>query len=259
MRTRLTESIKSAVRPAVFRAAHLGKTRCHCPVCGYRGPFKDKLISREPRVERTDSKCPRCASVERHRLTRFVLDDLFKQWDPSGKAMLHIAPEYCLQPRLRKAFATYHTADLFRTDVDFQWDLQDLPCEDASYDCVFVSRVLTIPPDLDACIAEIRRVLKPGGLAIISEYFIGETTIPDDRPETEACREMGTDLIDRLRRDFARVETPTADAYPTEAQMINRILHDGKPMDDFPEIVRAPGVGAKEILLLCWTPEEGGA
>jgi hypothetical protein len=68
---------------------------------------------------------------------------------------------------------------------------------------------------------------------------------------------MGTDLIDRLRRDFDRVECPTADRYPEEAQLINRILHDGRPMDDFPEAVRAPGLGAKEMLLLCWKDEQG--
>jgi SAM-dependent methyltransferase len=253
MRTRPTETIKSIIRPWLFRVMHPRKARFRCPVCGYAGPFKDKVES--PTFRRTDSKCPRCASVERHRLAWLVFDDLFRDWPPAGKSILHVAPEYCLQPRLRKAFATYHTSDLFRRDVDFQADIQDMPFEEASYDCIFVSRVLTIPPDLDACLREIRRVLRPGGVAIISEYFVRERTEPDPDPHTEAARFMGVDLVDRLRERFDRVECPTADGRPAEFQLINRPVRDGKPVDDFPDLVRAPGVGAKEILLLCWVAD----
>lgn len=252
MRTPMVETVKGAVRPLVYRVVHARGAKWRCPVCGYHGPFKGKVESRSPRFERTDSKCPRCASVERHRLAWLVLDDLFARWNPSKRAILHVAPEHCLQARLRGSFAAYHTTDLLRDDVDFRADLQNLPFDDASYDCVFISRVLTIPPDLDACIREIRRVLRPGGVAIISEYFIGETTRPDDDPTTEATRFMGVDLIDRLRERFARVDCETGDGRPQEHQLINRFLREGRPMDDFPALVRAPGVGAKEALLLCW-------
>ncbi|MFG0274537.1 MAG: class I SAM-dependent methyltransferase [Phycisphaerales bacterium] len=254
MRTRPTEIIKSAVRPWFYRALHPRKPRFRCPVCGYHGPFKDKVES--PTFRRTDSKCPRCASIERHRLAWLVLDELFEEWRPAGRSILHIAPEYCLQPRLRASFATYHSSDLFRKDVDFQADLQDLPFEDASYDCVFVSRVLTIPPDLDACLREIRRVLKPGGVAIISEVFVRDRTAPDPDPTTEAARFMGVDFVDDLRARFARVDCPSSSGRPDEFQLVNRFIRDGRPWDEFPEFVREPGVGAREVLLLCWAPDE---
>ena len=147
MRTRLTESIKRVVRPPIFRAMHPGKPAFDCPVCGYRGPFKDKRITREPDLMRTDSKCPRCGAVERHRFQHLCFRDIFTEWDPSDRAALHIAPEFCFESMLRAAFGTYHSADLFRNDVDHKADIQNLPFDDGTYDAVFVAHVLAMPED----------------------------------------------------------------------------------------------------------------
>lgn len=54
---------------------------------------------------------------------------------------------------------------------------QDIPAEDASFDLVFMFKSLHHVPmeQMDAALDEIRRVLKPGGLAYISEpVFAGE-------------------------------------------------------------------------------------
>lgn len=252
MRQRWSERVKSAIRPTVMRALRPGAERFRCPVCGYVGPFKAKRLSRSPSIVRLHSKCPRCTAVERHRLQSLVLDRVLDGWAPAGKSLLHVAPEDCLRDRLRAAFGVYHTMDLFRDDVDYQEDLQRMSFADAAYDVVFVSRVLTIPPDLAACLNEIRRVLKPGGVAVLSEFIDRETTEPDPRPETEAARFLGMDFFDELRARFVRVELLRSAEFPLECQTESVIVRDGEPMDDVPEFVRAPGRGVQGVVALCY-------
>ncbi len=257
--TRWSDRVKGAVRPAILRATRPLDERYRCPICGYYGPFKSKRMKgllagrRDARpVVRRHSKCPRCGGVERHRLQWLVLDELLAGFGAEGKAMLHIAPEPCLAPRLREAFGAYHTMDLFREDVDFNEDVQSMSFADASYDLVFVSRVLSIPPDFEASLREIRRVLRPGGAAIISEYLDRERTEPDEDPETEAARFFGVDVVEAYGRVFDRVETRSCDEFDGEHQLINLLTRDGKPVDDAPPLVRAPGLGVKEVLFLCY-------
>jgi len=259
MRKAWSERVKGAVRPTLMRAVRPRDERYHCPICDYHGPFKTKRMDRLPgergrqqAVIRRHSKCPRCASVERHRLQWLALNDFLPGFRPAGKSLLHVAPEPCLQPRLREAFGVYHTMDLLREDVDFNEDVQRMSFADASYDAVFVSRVLAIPPDFAASLREIRRVLRPGGVAIISEYLDRERTEPDDDPASEAARLFGTDVVDDWRRAFDRVELRLSDEFPGEHQLVNLLERDRTPVDDVPALVRAPNLGVKELLAFCY-------
>jgi hypothetical protein len=251
MRTRLTESIKRVVRPPIFRAMHPGKPAFDCPVCGYRGPFKDKRITREPDLMRTDAKCPRCGAVERHRFQHLCFAGIFREWDTSEKAALHIAPEFCFEAMLRAAFKTYHSADLFRNDVDFKADIQRLPFDDASYDAVFVAHVLAMPEDLVQSVREIRRMLKPGGRAFLTEVLRHEETLEYGERRGEPVRELGADFLDLLRRHFDRVDIRSSTEFDQRHQLENRMYLDGKPFDRYPGVVRLPGVGFNDFLAVC--------
>lgn len=234
----------------MYRLFHPGRQSFECPVCQYKGPFKDKVVSRKPDARRTHSKCVRCGATERHRLASLVFDEILNE-ECRHQRFLHIAPEFCLQPRLSEAFETYHTTDLYRTDVDFNEDVQKMSFEDGSYDFVFISRVLMIPPDLEACIREMRRILKPGGTALIGETYTREHTLAFEEPTGERIRELGMDAIDLYRRHFDRVDLYTSDRYDSKHQLVNRMLLDGKPADDYPEAVRVPKVGFKDVLAIC--------
>lgn len=251
MRHQWTEKVKSIVRPGVFKWLHSGKKKFHCPICDYHGPFKDKLVSRHPRVVREHSKCVGCGASERHRLQWLVLDDVFSRWNPSGKAILHIAPEFCLQEKLSGLFHVYHTSDLFRDDVDFKEDVQKMSFTDASYDCVFMSRVFTSVPDMDASIREIGRILKPGGLFILSEAYIHDRTNEFGEMRGNRAREVGLDVIDLLRSQFREVDCYLSNRYDPMHQLNNCMREEGRVVDDFPELVRIPGEGYMELVAVC--------
>ena len=70
-----------------------------------------------------------------------------------------------------------------------QADLRTLPFSDASFDHVFVCFVLEHLPDLDAVLAELQRVLRPGGTVTVIEGDHGTTLFhPDDQAAREAIR-----------------------------------------------------------------------
>lgn len=247
----VAERLKHAIRPTLYRVAYPQKHHFECPVCGYAGPFKDKRVSRQPDIVRADSKCLGCGAAERHRMLRLVLNDVFAEWDPSDRSMLHIAPEPCLRQWLAPRFNVYHTADLFLPDVDFKEDIQALSFEDGRYDCVLISRVLTIPPNLDACIRELRRILRPGGLAIIAEIYSHEKTVEFGEMRAGRSREVGVDLLDRYAEHFAQVEPFLSSRYDAKYQLANLILKDGQPADDYPELVRVSGKGFMDLVAVC--------
>ena len=81
-----------------------------------------------------------------------------------------------------------------------QSDAESLPFPDGHFDAVVSFGVLHHTPDTAKSIREVRRVLKPGGIAIVMLYRTGN-------PKWWATRAIRTisRLYDRLRRDEARI------------------------------------------------------
>jgi len=209
----------SRMRLHLFRLLHRHKTVFECPLCGYRGPFRDI----RPRSGlRKHARCPQCRSMERMRLQYLVLKDLLREQDFSGKALLHFAPEQHVQQLFRDSFAVYHSADLNRDDVDFRIDIQHMPFDDASYDMLYASHVLEYIRDDIGALREIYRVLKPGGLAILPVPVIAEHTVdyPEPNPHEAGghIRAPGEDYFDRYRQVFAHVRVMNSSDYPERYQ-----------------------------------------
>lgn len=118
-------------------------------------------------------------------------------------------------PGYRRA---YHWADgQPRTLPDGDWaehlDLCDLAVPDASLDALVFSDVLQFVPDLPLALAEISRVLKPGGTLLAGvqlSWPVPDSTVaarPGQRTEFSSPdgqsytlqRDFGTDLMDGLR------------------------------------------------------------
>ncbi len=130
-----------------------------CNICGYQGYFGPAEGGR-----RIEARCPRCKSVERYRLIKLWLDrggDAVR-----GSDVLHFAPEKSLKPLIESVAGTYCTADIQPGRADKVLNIEALDVPEASFDCVFCLHVLEHVDDRKA-LAEIYRVLRPGGLAII--------------------------------------------------------------------------------------------
>lgn len=165
-----------------------------CNVCGWQGSqFADDQW--HPRTV-----CPACRCQVRHRLLVATLDgesthqELREEELLKGKAVLHFAPERRFREHVRSVAAKHVTADFDRGDCDLKLDISAMPqVADASFDTVIVCDVLEHVPDDAGAFREIRRVLKPGGVAIM--------TVPQkDSPATTDEDFSVTDEAERLRR-----------------------------------------------------------
>ncbi len=134
--------------------------------------------------------CPRCLTLERHRVLWLYLKER-TDFFIAPRKMLHIAPEQPFLGRLRKmSHIELTTADLFSPLADVRCDIMDMPFGDASFDMVFCNHVLEHVEDDRKAMAELYRVLRPGGFAILQVPvdYSRETTLEDPDITTEQDR-----------------------------------------------------------------------
>jgi SAM-dependent methyltransferase len=127
----------------------------------------------------------------------------------ADRAILHFAPERFFRSYFATHVAKYHTADLEMADVDYHVDLQQLPFADCSYDFVLASNVLEYVASDRKAIAEIRRVLRPTGVAILPVSVTSKKTLEYTEPnpcEAYQTRACGVDYFDRYREYFSDVQ-----------------------------------------------------
>ena len=85
-------------------------------------------------------------------------------------------------------------------------DLQDIALPDASLDLVLTPHVLEHVPETDRALAELHRVLVPGGQLLLQVPILQGATAPPAEPEfhdddTPVFWRFGPDLADRLRNN----------------------------------------------------------
>ena len=203
-----------------LRLKNLVKRNFECPICGYRGPFED--MNHPQTGLRKHAKCPICGSLERHRLQYLVVRSVLAGLPVSQMKMLHFAPEPFFRDYFSKEFYKYETGDLNAEDVDHRVDLQNLPFPNSSYDFVFASHVLEHIPNDQKAIQEIRRILKPNGVAILPVPIISNYTVDYAEPnphEHYHVRAPGIDYFNRYAPYFSRVEQYASDTLPGKYQL----------------------------------------
>ena len=194
------------------------KERFQCPICSYHGPFAD--VNNFAGF-RKHARCPKCGALERHRLQHWVLMQLFQTTNTSGLKMLHFAPEPFFKSVLSNRFAAYETADLCMKNVMHKVDIQNLPFADGFCDFVFASHVLEHIADDRKAISEIRRILKPNGIAILPVPIVCEKTVeyPEANPnEGYHVRAPGLDYFQRYESCFDRVKVHSSEDLPGRYQ-----------------------------------------
>ena len=139
----------------------------YCPCCEWSGRrFRPYIAAGYTSL---DAVCPKCNSHARHRghllYYRADLDLLEKK----GR-LLYFAPERGILPHLRGASGlAVETADYRDVPgMDHRYDVTNLDVEDDAFDYIICHRVIEHVRDDRKASEELYRVLKPGGLAIIS-------------------------------------------------------------------------------------------
>jgi SAM-dependent methyltransferase len=90
--------------------------------------------------------------------------DLFS----AERRVLHVGPEWALERILRPLpNLHYVSGDLGSARAMERLDVTDLPYSEGSFDVVVCSHVLEHVPDDRRAMSELRRVLRPGGYAIL--------------------------------------------------------------------------------------------
>jgi SAM-dependent methyltransferase len=221
LRALFDHCVPHRVRPALKRSFWWG-ARHVCPVCdahvrrylpeGFDLPVLRELdvVGAQHRPERT---CPVCRSDSRTRLAWLYLSREVTLFDRTAR-VLHVAPEIGLYAR----FAQSPGIDYEPGDLEpelYPWaprlrriDLGALPFPDADFDVVIANHVLEHVPDDAAALAEIRRVLRPGGWAMLAVPIAHKlaATREDADATTPATREQRFGQGDHVRlygRDFA--------------------------------------------------------
>jgi len=172
-----------------------------------------KFLPYGAHAQRENVLCPGDLSLERHRLLWLYLHEK-TDFFSSPKTVLHVAPEQCFYKRFRNMLnLNYTTADLNSPIADIKMDLHHVPLDDNSYDVIFCNHVMEHVDDDIRCMSELRRVLKPGGFAIMQvpqDINNAETledksiTDPKEREriywQKDHVRLYGRDYPERLRK-----------------------------------------------------------
>ena len=216
IRSAIREKAPSSALSAAKRTFYRGR-RYECPLCRanlrtFRPRGLEHGVLNELDVVgggwRAQAVCPSCGSVDRERLVLLYLRAKTDVFDVPTR-LLHVAPE----PNLGRLLSDHPTidylsADLASPDVMVKMDITDIDRPDASFDFVICNHVLEHVPHDRTAISEIRRVLRPGGSAILQVPISTKLseTYEDSGPTTAREREIAFGQEDHVRvyaRDFA--------------------------------------------------------
>lgn len=178
------------------------KKNVECPFCGWTG----KEFLPNGVIKRKNALCPQCGSLERHRLYYLYLKKVLPQ-DKNIK-VLHFAPEEILT----SLFKSYGNIDYLSVDLDANVamqaeDITKLSFTDNSFDVIFCAHVLEHIVDDGKAMRELRRVLRPGGFAILQVPLKNELekTYEDFTITDPLEREKAFEQVDHVRlygRDY---------------------------------------------------------
>jgi SAM-dependent methyltransferase len=192
--------------------------------------------------------CPFCLSCDRERLFLLFFDTHFKN-GLKHFSILDFAPGPSFASAMRnKKCGSYITADLFRSDYDMTLDICDMPSlNNGQVDVVICSHVLEHVSNPDNALAEIYRVLKPGGFAIVMvPVFIDvKYTIENPDYNTDELRGKYYGQSDHVRL-FAKADFVKR---LTDAKFCLK-MYDASSFQS--ELVKKYGIADNSVLYVCY-------
>jgi len=172
-------------------------------------------------ARRANAQCPGCGSLERHRALWLYLRDSTDLLARSIR-VLAVAPDEFLERHARRTPWDYLSIDIGRGRAARQMDLTALELPDSDRDLVIAYHVLEHIVDDHAAMSEIARVLRPGGMAIL--------TVP-----------IEGDMTDERFRDAPADVRAKAYGQPDHVRLYGRV--------DFAERLRKVGLTTQEIVV----------
>jgi len=184
---------------------------------------------------------PGTLSLERHRLLWLYLQRETDFFEKSRK-VLHFAPEQAFYKRFKKLKnIDYVSVDLYSPLADIKADITGLPFKDEEFDVIFCNHVLEHIVDDRKAIAELYRVMKPGGWGVFqvpldvnrAETF-QDDSITDPKKRTEIfgqydhVRIYGRDYFDRLQAVGFKVKKVDLTAEMSEEEIDKYRLEKGE-------------------------------
>lgn len=174
-------------------------TGVECNICQWRGSAFEGGAHSESAV------CPNCDSISRDRFLHYCFTGRTPQ--RKGMRILETSPRLGKSYRdaMRKRF-DYLCSDFDERahKADLRIDMQAIDLPDHSLDVVLTPHVLEHVPDTARALAELHRVLRPGGRAFIQIPLLqGQTSVPTT-PEyhgdnTLVYWRFGWDFTDKVR------------------------------------------------------------
>jgi len=167
LKGRIPKRIRYKLRRIVYelRALFYAGNEVFCPWCdqhfrgfvqygAYHGPNLNVL-------------CPKCGGFERHRLQWLYFKNKTRLFQ-DRLSVLHLGPEYGLYRKLSTApNLSYISADLDSPLAMVHMDITQMPYSADSFDVIVCNHVLEHIEDDRNAMAELYRVLRPGGWAVV--------------------------------------------------------------------------------------------
>lgn len=247
-------SVRANIREAQKRRRHAnGKFECN--FCGSRVAEWDPRGIKSEVIERLDIvptgyrfvTCPFCQSYDRDRLLYFFLIRHTKLFQEPTK-LLHIAPETTIELKVRDC----KTIDYLSGDLDGRLAMEAMDCTtlrfaENSFDALICNHVLEHIPEDAKAMAELLRVVKPGGWAVL-QVPIGvklEKTIEDFTLKTDQDRLEKFGQIDHVRVYSLHDYLVRLDNAGWEVTVIDF------PKELGPEVVEKFGLHPREKIVFC--------
>ena len=220
-----------------LKAARLKGDRFYCPCCG--NSSSQFLAKGNGMTSRDHAECAHCGSLERTRLLYLYLKNVTGVFNSSDD-ILHFAPEHILKQHFRKN-PNYIDVDINPNLASVQMDITDIKFPDHQFNLIICSHVLGHIPDEKKAIAEMYRILNPGGtlllLSLLDQTL--ETTLEEDQfvltaqqrlelyGEADLERLYGQDFEERIARSEVDVERIDYRTYFSAAERERMALGDG--------------------------------
>lgn len=178
--------------------------------------------------------CPVCVSSDRDRLYAAFFEPLFAALDRTRLHLfLEIAPSRAFAHWVKShPHVAHRSCDLYMPEVDDRADICALPYADNTFDFVLCSHVLEHVDDVVKAASELRRVLRPDGVALLMVPICNVLTETYENPAVKTpedrWKHFGQDDHVRLFARAGFVKTLETAGFHTSQVPVTNLMNEAR-------------------------------